>query len=404
MSVAHKFDDVTIKPGSCHAFVGDETTKQAVSSTLARHPQLKTLVQTSGMGAALAQPEPGQEPPGLLIVDISGTADPAAEVAILMAVTDPRTKVIAIGSTNDVGLFRELLAAGVVDYLVKPVEPRALESAIMAAHRSPEKGTKAEAAPAAKIAAFMGTRGGIGATTAAINTAWLLAERHQKKVALVDLDIHFGTVGFQLGVESGGGLREALDRPERIDTLFVDRAMAKLTDRLHVLSGEEPLSENPGGEVAGGKALLQALNPKFDWLVFDLPRALGPAHRFILSSAQHAVVCCELSLAGVRDAGRITQLLKEIAPSVAADYVACGNVQVKSGRVSQGDFEKTVGRKLTRSFSFDPKVATAASLAGKPLVEMAKASKIAKEFEALAQAFAGPEDVKKVPLWKKIWA
>ena len=56
------------------------------------------------------------------------------------------------------------------------------------------------------------------------------------------------------------GLRTALEAPDRIDELFVERAAQPVGKRLHVLAGEEKLTEtvtytpNAAGAAAGGTA------------------------------------------------------------------------------------------------------------------------------------------------------
>ena len=83
-------------------------------------------------------------------------------------------KIVALGTVNDVGLFRDLLAAGASDYLVKPVSREALAAAL-----ERDGGRGAAAAWLGQVIAFIGSRGGVGTTTAAVACAWLLAEQQQ---------------------------------------------------------------------------------------------------------------------------------------------------------------------------------------------------------------------------------
>ena len=62
-----------------------------------------------------------QRSPNLLLVDISGVELPLSRVQMLADVCEPGTNVIAVGDHNDVALYRDLQAAGVTDYLVKPL-------------------------------------------------------------------------------------------------------------------------------------------------------------------------------------------------------------------------------------------------------------------------------------------
>ena len=62
----------------------------------------------------------GVPTPGIIIADISGSPDPLADFGRLAAVCDAGVQVLALGTQNDVSLYRQIVALGVNDYLVKP--------------------------------------------------------------------------------------------------------------------------------------------------------------------------------------------------------------------------------------------------------------------------------------------
>src|SRR3546814_1972017 len=80
--------------------------------------------------------------------------------------------------------------------------------------------------------AVIGSRGGVGSSTFAVNLAWILAEERKYKTTLIDLDLEFGTIALSLDLEPTRGLREALENPARVDGLFISSATAKLTENL----------------------------------------------------------------------------------------------------------------------------------------------------------------------------
>ena len=59
--------------------------------------------------------------PNILMVDLSESGDPLNDINALAEVCEPGTVVIAIGQVNDVRLYRDLLASGIHDYLLKPL-------------------------------------------------------------------------------------------------------------------------------------------------------------------------------------------------------------------------------------------------------------------------------------------
>ena len=93
------------------------------------------------------------------------------------------------------------------------------------------------------MAAVIGVRGGVGASTLATSLAWLLGDKGGRSTALLDLDVHFGTGALALDLEPGRGLTDAIENPSRIDGLFIERAMVRANDKLCVLSAEAPINQ-----------------------------------------------------------------------------------------------------------------------------------------------------------------
>ena len=93
------------------------------------------------------------------------------------------------------------------------------------------------------MAAVIGVRGGVGASTLATSLAWLMGDKAGRSTALLDLDVHFGTGALALDLEPGRGLTDAIENPSRIDGLFIERAMVRANDKLCVLSAEAPINQ-----------------------------------------------------------------------------------------------------------------------------------------------------------------
>src|SRR5581483_2033083 len=68
--------------------------------------------------------------PRVLLIDVSNSPAPFAVVGAARAVGGAALKIVALGTVNDVALYRDLIAAGASDYLVKPVNREALASAL----------------------------------------------------------------------------------------------------------------------------------------------------------------------------------------------------------------------------------------------------------------------------------
>ena len=343
------------------------------------------LVIIDTLDAALRRIRSGYAP-RVLVLDLAESAAPIAEISSARTVGGADLKLVALGIVNDVTLFRDLLAAGANDYLVKPATRETLSAALEERSASAATGTSGGLG---QVIVFVGSRGGVGTTTAAVSCAWLLAEERSERVALVDLDLHFGTVALKLDTDPGSGLCEALEQPSRIDGLFIERAMVKATDNLLVLAAEASAAQHLIVDAGAVDMLLYELRRKFARIVVDLPRGANPIQRVVLGAASHVVVVCERSLAGLRDTIRLQTLMRDQAPQVRLWLVEAG---ATGGRalIGKSEFEKGIAKALDASLSHDPKAAGAAANSGQPLPLAVPKSPVVREFRQLAEMLAGP--------------
>jgi pilus assembly protein CpaE len=319
-----------------------------------------------------------------LLIDLSDSPTPFAVLSAARTAGGEALKIVALGTVNDVGLYRELIAAGASDYLVKPVSREALASAL----ERDGGATGSAGGWLGQVVAFIGSRGGVGTTTAAVACAWLLAEQYQAPTMLLDLNLHFGSVALKLDVEPGSGLCEALEQPSRIDALFIDRAAVKITDRLRLLAAEAPVDETLIVDAGAIDALIYELHRKFAWVVVDLPRWVTPAQRIVLGAANRVVIICERSLDGLRDTVRLQVFLREYAPQCQLVLVDSGAAAERAG-IGKAEFEKAVGKPFDVTLSHDVKSAAAATNAGQPLPVAVPRSTLARDAERLAAALRG---------------
>jgi pilus assembly protein CpaE len=380
------------------ACIGDEVTRETVNRVVAHLGALEAKVRAGDLGAARKAIDP-KAPPDLMLLDVSGSADPVAALGEIIRLCPRTTRVLVIGSVNDVTLYRSLTSLGVIDYLVKPVSGEVLHDALAALldDRGPNGGLQT------RVTALLGARGGIGTTSIAVATAWYFVHEFHQRAALIDLDLHFGTLALGLDLEPGRGLREALEHPERIDSLLISSAMSSASERLKVLAGEESLDETMRFHTEGFSPLFEQLANDFDQLVIDLPRVLDDGSRHVISNVDSFLLVTDLSLAGLRDALRIMDLVKRIGSKASPILVASQVGAPHRGEISQREFERGLGQSVDHVISYDPKAAVAMARHGKAMPAVARTSKAAEEILALAQRLSGRETAKKRSILGRLW-
>lgn len=358
------------------AYVCDETTAEAVRPVAIELGWSPDKVHKGGLRNAI-QSLSVSASPMILFVDLAESGDPLSDINALAEVCEPGTVVIASGQVNDVRLYRDLVASGIQDYLLKPLHPDMLRDAFAHAHamlNAPKHADAAVDRPHCAIA-VIGTRGGVGASTVATSLAWLLAEKQGRATALLDLDVHFGTGALGLDLEPGRGLTDAIENPGRIDGLFIERAMVKASEKLAVLSAEAPINAPLMTDGAAFYQLQEEMRAAFECTVVDLPRGMLVQHPHLMTDVGVAVVVTELTLAAARDTIRLLSWMKSNAPQTRV-FVLANRVHPGTQlEISRKDFEGSIERKIDYTVPFDQKLAAQAAKLGKPMAEAGKNSK-----------------------------
>ncbi|MGO1117733.1 AAA family ATPase [Rhodovibrionaceae bacterium A322] len=343
--------------------------------------------------------------PRAMVVDVDGLPDVANGLASLLSLA-PESRIVAVGSANDIQFYRELQDIGVADYLVKPLDPALLQQSFTRLEQARFQ-LQTEVGKKAKIITVIGARGGVGASTLAVNLAWGLSQRGEEMTAFLDLDLHFGVASLALDLEPGRGLRDILAAPERLDSLLVGSAAVMAGDTLSVWSAEDGLETKSSQDGSGAVALVEELAKNFGEVVVDMPRHLLPHHRQFLDHTDEVLLVSDLSLAGVRDCTRILAFLRQDGRDLPVKLVLGRIAKDRPGQVDRATFERSVKEKVSWVVPEDAKTAAAAANAGKPLKDMAKRSPLTLVIEDIVRAFDSEAEgdsrrgLRKLAFWRR---
>jgi pilus assembly protein CpaE len=360
-----------------NAFVSDDETLALVRSVVSdlgwsvercNKGGLRNAVQTLSVSAS----------PNILFVDLSESGDPINDINGLAEVCEPGTVVIAAGQINDVRLYRDLLASGIQDYLLKPLTADQLRDSFSLAQSmlaTPKQAGDAAEKPR-HLMAVVGVRGGVGASMVSTSLAWMISTDAGKHTALLDLDIHFGTGALTLDVDPGRGLIDAVDNPSRIDGLFIERSLVRVTDHLSVLSAEAPVNQPVLTDGAAYFHLEEELRNAFEVTIVDLPRQVLLPSPHLVSEAGTILLVTEITLAAARDTIRMLSWFKQNAPRARVVLVA-NKAQSSLGEMSRKEFESSIERGIDIILPFDPRLISQAAKLGKSYAEVVRGTKAA---------------------------
>jgi pilus assembly protein CpaE len=302
-------------------------------------------------------------PVAALLVDVSGQSDPLAVLEDLALYVEPGVRVFVIGDVEDMEFYRQVVRGlGVQEYLCKPINRE-----IVARRLLPTlTGGATASARGGKVVTVTGVRGGVGATTIAVNLAVQLADRSRHHILLFDADMHNGAAALMLSATTGGGLRAALENPGRVDLLFAERSAPAISDRLHLLAAEEPLNSLVTASDGAATHLTSLLCNRFNFVVADLPRHATALNHELRGLAHVRVLVMDATLPSLRDTLR--QLGLPNGPHQASRPIIVLNHLGAPGTLTRKQIVEGLGRKIDVIVPWLPKPMQAATTLGQPAV------------------------------------
>lgn len=294
--------------------------------------------------------------PSLLIVEVEGRnqTDVAPQLEKLADVCSPDTKVVIVGIVNEYSFFCWLQEIGIFHYLLKPLTIEAMEA--LYTKTAAKGGAATSEKKLGKTIGVIGTRGGSGASSITTLLAALMAERTKKPIGLLELDPQDGTIALLLDLEPSRGFREAIEKPDRIDPLFLDRVMVKASEHLSILSAEDSLHENVNYTEDAADILMPILKEKFTYTFMDVSHHFNRFSLKCLRMCDHIFVLSPMNLQGLRDAIRINEWLKDRCKVTHHIFIGNKAGEASKHEVMQSDFEKSVGTKFTEILPFSPEL------------------------------------------------
>jgi pilus assembly protein CpaE len=336
-----------------------------------------TEVRPGGLAEALAHYQNQPTPPLIVVESVEPAQHLLTGLDRLAEVCDPGTKVVVIGSHNDIGLYRELMRRGVSEYLVPPLQTLQLIRAVTTLYTDP-------AVPfVGRTLAFLGAKGGAGSSTLAHNIAYQLSEAMQANAVIADYDLPFGTAGLDFNQDPVQGMGDALSKPDRLDATLLDRMTARCTDRLSLFAAPASLDDDYDISPEAFEEVQGKIRGTAPYVVLDLPHLWSGWMRRTILSADDVVITALPDLASLRNAKNLLDLIRKARPNDAPPHLILNQVGTP-GRpeIPVKEFAKALGIEPALVLPFDAKLFGQAANNGQMVFEV---NAKAKASEGLAQ-------------------
>jgi pilus assembly protein CpaE len=319
---------------------------------------------------ALAHPSSRAQ--AVVVIDLRDTTTLPPAVAALRRI-HASTAVVLLVSTLEPTLMLEAMRAGVNEIVPEPLSQTALEAAIGRVWH-PQ-------APALKghVIAVIGAKGGVGATTVAVNLAAVLAREAPGDTLLADLHLAQGDAAMLFAAEPKFSVVDALENTHRLDEAYFRGLVVSVKKGPDLLaSSDRHVVGSPAADRV--RALVDFAARTYRFVVLDVPRndltmldGLEAAHKLVI------VVNHELTT--VRNATRLAETLGQ---RYGKERLALALARFdKSSDITVEDIEKVVGLRVSYKIPNDYRAAVRALNQGQPLA-YTEGHKVGASLKAMA--------------------
>ncbi len=323
-----------------------------------------------------------KKPPDLLIFLLDDTTIAALnQLTALPTVIRPVLLVIA--ADNDKQQMRLAMQAGARDFFTSPVDNQELHKSLNQIIFDMRRGRSHQGT----LTTIINAKGGSGGSFITCNLAHIASALSNSSVVLIDFDLQFGTQSLNLDIKPQHTIVEALNDVKQLDFDAIDGYMSRHKSGLRLLSTSYEQVVLPGEIIVEHlDQMLTLIISHYDHIFIDLPRHIDPLSATILERSDQIVIIVQQSLAHMRDAKRLTRILKSefnIAEKniliVVNRYDANSHLELKD---IQTNLEASVIYKIPNDYD---RVANSTNL-GIPLCDYARKADITKAMISLAES------------------
>lgn len=342
-----------------------------------------------------------QSMPDLAIVALDFDKNRALQMIGQLSVEHPKLPILTI--SHDHQALLQSLQKGAKYFLTHPV---GLEDLLAALRRALGEATGVDPAAGSagafirqanqsNIIAVLGSRGGVGTTSLAVNLGATLASDRQNAVALLDLDLAMGDADIVIEVDGmeNISIADLARNIERLDMNFLRRALAKHNDSgLSLLRHPMEIQDIGLIHEAHVERILNLLKATYTHLVVDLSKSLLPTDLMALRMADVILLVAQLELSSLRNVVRIMHCMNNtqemLGEKIRVVINRVGSESIEEG-ISLKKAEEVIGKPIFWQLPNDTKPMIAARVAGQPLVVHNPKSRVQQSIAGLAQVLSG---------------
>lgn len=352
-------------------------TVAVASSDLTSSAQLLASLEQTGKVKSVKQwtipadrlPDASETLPDVVFLDLNRSPEPFLQFAAQLRRAWPAVKLVACSASvpPNPQLLLDAMRSGVQDFIAKPVEEATLRELLQQLEKDLHS-TETELVAKNKLIVIMGAKGGVGATTVAVNLGVQLATFAHKRTALLDFARPLGNAHLLLDVHHRFGIRDSVENLDRLDSHFFAGLLTTHKTKLELLGGVTQPEEWQSIDVAKLDRVVNVAQNSFDIVLADMGSQFSSEWSAILRMARLILIVAEANVPSLWTLERRLMALQGFG-------IEANRARIIINRWHKGDdeilksIEKQIGRPVFACFPNDFRKASQAMNLGTPLQE-----------------------------------
>jgi pilus assembly protein CpaE len=300
---------------------------------------------------------------------------------------DVQTPLIAACYDPPLALVRSLMRAGAQDVIPLPLSADDLEAALAPVRAELDKREDVARTANAKLVTAVKSVGGVGATALLAQLAMRFARSeaaHHRDACLIDLDVQFGDIAFQLGLQPKLSLADLLEAGARLDGDLLRATTIEHSSGLKVITAPRDIMPIEGMPSDHLLRIVDIATREFGTVFVDLPTNWTNWSLSLVARSDLVLLITELTVAGVSRARRQLDLLH-------SQELGALDIRVVVNRFDKGmaktvrpaDIGHALGREVAYTVTNDFSVMRAAIDRGVPVDEIKRKTPLSKDLDSL---------------------
>ena len=337
--------------------------------------------------------------PDVVLMDINMPEMDGIAASEAISARSPNVQVVMMSVQGEADYLRRSMLAGAREFLIKPFSGEELVTGIhrvyqfAAARRAaappPTIIMPAAAPPAppprgAKVITVLGSKGGSGASTIAVNLAVALRDETKARVALLDANLEFGDVGVLLNLPNNRTIADLVSGKAEIDEEVLDGTMTSHSSAIKVLlaPSRPELAELVKPDHL--KKIMELLDKSYDFIVVDLWKSFQETTIFFLDHADLILLASTTDLPSIKNARLVFELTEQLGYPPTKTLFVLNKDAGRTG-VSTKDIEGSIKHPVGMILPKDERSTALASNRGTPLVMSQPNLPLSQAFHNLAR-------------------